>query len=169
MDIHTIAEFGKSSGVHGFMHTAYGWPFIESVHFFGLAVLLGTVGVFDLRMLGIGKGVSMAALHRLVPFGIAAYLANIVTGAMFFVSAPDQYAYNPAFQLKVICMVIAGLNVLVFYTTTANAVKAAGPDEAAPSSAKVIAVVSLTAWLGIIVFGRLITYFRPPYSWCAWC
>jgi hypothetical protein len=151
------------------MNTAWGWPSVESLHYIALAVLIGTVGLFDLRMLGFAKPIPLSALHKLVPFGVLAYCVNIVTGTMFFVSAPDQYAYNPAFQLKVLCMLIAGANVVVFYTTTAQTVKALPPNIAAPLHVKIIAFVSLASWTGVIVFGRLITYFRPPFHWCFWC
>jgi hypothetical protein len=164
MDVERIAAFGRASGVYDFMNTAYGWPAIESLHFVGLAVLLGTVGLFDLRALGVAKGVPMTALHRLVPLGVAAFLANIVTGAMFFVSAPDQYMFNPAFRLKLACMALAGLNVAVFYGAFARGVPAE-PAARATVPVRIVAAVSLLAWIGVIVFGRLITYFRPPYHW----
>jgi hypothetical protein len=165
IDVEAIAAFGRASGVYGFMNTAWGWPAIESVHFLALAVLLGTVGLFDLRVLGLAPAIPMPALHRLVPFGVAAFAVNAVTGAMFFVSAPDQYAFNPAFRLKLVCMAIAGLNVLVFYSAFARGLRDTGPGAAASLPVKAIAAVSLAAWLGVIAFGRLITYFRPPYHW----
>jgi hypothetical protein len=168
MDVEAIARFGVESGVHGFMNTAWGWPAIESVHFIALSVLLGTVGLFDLRVLGVARAIPMPALHRLVPFGVAAFATNVVTGSMFFVSAPDQYMFNPAFRLKLACMALAGVNVLVFYGAFARGV----PDGAgarATIPVKLIAAVSLLAWAGVIVFGRLITYFRPPYHWCFSC
>ena len=152
------------SGVYAFMNSAWGWPTIESIHFIALSTLLGTVGLFDLRALGVAKQIPMPELHKLIPFGVAAYLVNIVTGSMFFMSAPDQYMFNPAFRLKVACMAIAGLNVVVFYSAFARGVPA-GPDDRAPLSVRLIAGVSLLAWTGVIVFGRLITYFRPPYHW----
>jgi len=169
MDIAAIDAFGRSSGIYAFMNTAWAWPFIESLHYIALATLIGTVGLFDLRMLGMAKAIPLTALHKFVPFGVAAYLLSIVTGAMFFVSAADQYAYNPAFQLKVLCMLIAGVNVVVFYSTTAATVNALQPSVTAPLHVKFIALVSLASWTGVIVFGRLITYFRPPFHWCFWC
>jgi hypothetical protein len=169
MDLGAIETFAKDSGIYAFMNTAWGWPSMESLHYIALAVLIGTVGLFDLRMLGIAKAIPISSLHKIVPFGVAAYLANILTGAMFFICAPDQYAYNPAFQLKVVCMLIAGVNVAVFYTTTAQTVKAMQPNLAAPLHVKIIAIVSLASWAGVIIFGRLITYFRPPFHWCFWC
>jgi hypothetical protein len=169
MNLIAIETFARDSGIYTFMNTAWGWPLTESLHYIALAVLIGTVGLFDLRMLGFAKAIPLSSLHKTVPFGVLAYLINIVTGAMFFICAPDQYAYNPAFQLKVLCMLIAGLNVVVFYTTTAQTVKALQPNIVAPLHVKVIALVSLASWIGVIIFGRLITYFRPPFHWCFWC
>jgi len=169
MSIADIAAFGQSSGIYAFMNTKWGWPCAESLHYVALALLLGTVGLFDLRLLGYAHGISLAALHKFVPIGVLAYLANIITGSFFFVSAPDQYAYNPAFQMKVVCMAIAGVNMFVFYATTARAVKALDPVAAAPLHAKIIGAISLCSWIGVIVFGRIITAFRPPFHWCFWC
>ena len=163
--VDAIAAFGRDSGIHGFMNTAWGWPTIESVHFLALAVLLGTVGLFDLRVLGLARAIPMPALHRFVPFGVAAYAVNAATGFMFFVSAPDQYAWNPAFRLKLLCMAIAGVNVAVFYGAFARGLRDTGPGADASAAVKVVAAVSLAAWIGVITFGRLITYFRPPYRW----
>ncbi len=151
------------------MHSTWGWPAVESLHFLGLSLLIGTVGVFDLRMIGLAKGIPMSALHKLVPWGIGGYTLNVLTGAMFVTSAPDQYLFNPAFQTKLALMAIAGINVLVFYRVAFAAVKLAGADDSAQLAAKVAAVISLSCWIGVIVCGRLITVFRPPYYWCFWC
>lgn len=169
MDVEGIADFGRRSGVHAFMNTAWGWPAIESLHFVALAVLLGSVGLFDLRVLGLARVIPLPALHRLVPFGVAAFAVNVVTGAMFFMSAPDQYMFNPAFRLKLAAMAVAGLNVAVFYGVLARGLRNAAPGAVAPLPVKVVAAVSLLAWTLVIVFGRLITYFRPPYHWCFGC
>ena len=93
----TLLAFGQRSGIYDFMHSAWGWPTVESLHFTGLCLLNGTVGVFDLRMLGLARGIPMHALHKLVPWGVGGYLLNVTTGVMFVVSALDQYLFNPAF------------------------------------------------------------------------
>ena len=115
-----------------------------------------------------GPGNPHGALHRLIPWGIAGYAMNVVTGFIFVSSAPDQYLYNPAFQTKLALMTVAGINVMLFYAFMFVPVRAAAADADAPMTAKVMAV-SLTCWVGVIVCGRLITYFRPPYHWCFWC
>ncbi|MFT4860894.1 MAG: hypothetical protein ACI95C_000092 [Pseudohongiellaceae bacterium] len=165
----TLYNFALQTGILGFMNSAWGWPIIESLHFVGLCLLLGTVGVFDLRMLGVARGVNYSDLHRLVPFGVAGFGLNIVTGTMFVVSAPDQYLFNPAFLSKLGFMLIAGLNMLCFYTLCARGVRATEASEQVLGSAKAIAGVSLVSWSLVIVCGRLITYYRPPYHWCWLC
>ena len=164
-----LLELGERSGVAALMNSAWGWPTAESVHFIGLSLLIGTVGVFDLRMLGLARGIPMIALHRLIPWGIAGYALNVATGALFLVSAPDQYLFNPAFQVKLGLMAVAGLNVLVFYRFVFRRVSVTAPEADPPVGAKVAAAVSLACWIGVITCGRLITYYRPPYHWCFWC
>ena len=164
-----LLDFSHSSGIYAFMHSAWGWPIVESLHFIGLSLLIGTVGLFDLRMIGLAKGIPMSALHKLVPWGVAGYGVNVLTGFMFVTSAPDQYLFNPAFQTKLALMGVAGVNVLFFYRFLFGAVRAAGAGANASSATKVVAAISLSCWIGVIVCGRLITYYRPPYHWCFWC
>jgi len=147
-----------------FMHSAWGWPACETLHFIGLSLLIGAIGMFDLRLLGLAKRVPIAALHRLVPWGILGYLVSVITGAMFLVSEPYEYIYNPSFHFKMLFMALAGFNVLVFYLTMFRRVKALGSGIDAPRSAKVIAGASLFLWIGIIVWGRMLTFTRP--GWC---
>jgi uncharacterized membrane protein len=147
--------------VSTFMHSAWGWPTCESVHFFGLSLLVGTIGAFDLRLLGLAKGISIGALHRLVPWGVLGYLINVTTGLMFLVTEPDQYIYNPAFQFKLMFMAVAGLNILLFYLFLFRRMNRTDPGVDAPRGAKAVAVVSLCVWIGVLYCGRLLTFYRP--------
>lgn len=165
----TLLHFAQTTGIYAFMHSAWGWPLIESLHYVGLCLLLGTVGVFDLRLLGLARGLDYRLLQQLVPVGVAGYLLNVSTGTLFVVSAPDQYLYNPAFQSKLGLMLLAGINLVLFYATAASTVRNTGADQSVLLRARIMALVSLLAWTGVIIGGRLITYFRPPYHWCWWC
>lgn len=164
-----IEAWAKSVGIFQLMNTSWAWPTAEIIHFFGLCLLIATVGMFDLRMMGVARGVSMKALHTLVPFGVAGYALCAITGFMFIVSAPGQYIYNPAIQTKLTLMVIAGVNLAVFYLTTSRAVSSLGEFDMPPIRARVIGFISLACWLGVITAGRLVTFFRPPEFWCLWC
>ena len=164
-----IEQWGKDVGIFALMNTKWGWPFAEIIHFTGICLLFGTVGMFDLRMMGVARGIAIKELHKLVPLGVAGYLMCVITGFLFIVSAPGQYIYNPAVQTKLSLMVLAGINMVVFYVTTARAAAAVGPDDLPPLRARVIGGISLACWLGVIVCGRLVTFFRPPEHWCLWC
>lgn len=140
----------------------WAWPICESLHFIGLVMMAGSVGVFDLRLLGVAKGIPAAALHRLLPYGIAGFMISLTTGLMFISGAPDQYFYNPAFHFKLLCLGLIGLNVVLFYALQFEAVQAMGPGDRAPRSARVMAAASLLLLAATMYCGRMLTFFRPP-------
>ena len=83
-----LSNFSEFTGIYTFMNSPWGWPTAESIHFLGLAMLIGTVGVFDLRMLGIGRGIAYLDMHKLVKIGVLGYFLNLMTGIMFLTTAP---------------------------------------------------------------------------------
>ena len=170
LDPVAIVEWAIDTGIFDLAYSAWGWPIAEIVHFVGLSLLLGTVGLLDLRMLGFFRGLSLPALHRLVPFGVLGFVMNAASGTVFVASSPDQYLYNPAFQIKMALIALAGVNMAAFYTFAARRLKALGPEDAAPLVVRLFAGTSLTCWILVIATGRVITAFRPPaWFWCGWC
>lgn len=149
------------SGVAGLMRTEWVWPLAESLHFIGLSLLIGTVGVFDLRLLGVAPRIPAATLHRLVPWGVLGFVLNATTGMLFLMTEPDQYIFNPAFHFKMLFIAAAGLNALAFYLTVGKRTLTSGVPLEVPKLARVIGAVSLSLWLGVIIAGRLLTFFRP--------
>jgi hypothetical protein len=77
------------------------------------------------------------------------------------VTEPNQYVYNPAFHWKMIFMITAGLNASAFYLTSYRRTTALAAPDDAPPLAKIIAVVSISLWIGVITSGRLLTFYRP--------
>lgn len=153
----------SSTHVSWWMRNApWAWPFCESIHFIGLSLLVGTVGLFDLRLLGVARRIPIAAFHRLIPIGVFGFALNVTTGLCFLAGTPDQYVLNRAFHFKLAFLAIAGLNVAVFYLTMFGRVRKVGPGEQAPIPARIIGGVSLCAWIGVMTAGRLLTFYRPP-------
>ena len=138
----------------------YVWPVLETLHFLGLSLLIGTIGLFDLRLLGMAKGLSPGLLSRFIPWGVAGFALNVVTGILFFVGEPKNYVQNIAFYFKMTFVVLAGINVLVFYLTVSRKVEALGPGDDAPLGAKLIAAASLLLWIGVMSAGRLLTFYH---------
>jgi hypothetical protein len=139
------------------------WPVLESIHFCALTVLAGTVGLFDLRLLGLAKGIAPSTLHATLRWGLVGFGASVVTGVMFISGTPDQYFYNDAFLLKVVFLVLMGANAALFYWREWASVRALGPHDDAPRSAKIVATASLVFLVAVTLCGRMITFFRPPY------
>lgn len=169
LDTDAIAGWAVDMGINSMMNTAWGWPLAEIIHFLGICLLIGSVGMFDLRMIGLVRGVSMAGLHRLVPFGVLGFLMSVVSGISFVATTPGQYIYNPAWQTKMVLIAIAGFNMVLFYLTMSRTVNRLAPDASPPLAARIFAGVSLFSWLGVIACGRVVTAFRPPFHWCFWC
>jgi hypothetical protein len=134
----------------------YGWPALETLHFIGLTLLIGVVLLIDLRMLGVMKNVSFPSLHRLLPWGILGFGINTVTGMMFFVASPDQYAHNVAFVWKLALLMLAGVNALYF--TLFDEAWVLEPGDEAPLSAKTAAVSAILLWVGVLYFGSMLPF-----------
>jgi hypothetical protein len=154
----------RSTGLSAFiLHHAWAWPLMETLHYFGLSLLLGTVGVFDLRVLGFAKGIPLAALHRVIPLGVFGFVLNLATGIGFFSGFPEQYFYNNAFRVKLALMAVAAVNIALFYTTAFKDLAAVPDRGEAPPRARLWTAISLSCWIGVLVCGRLLTFFRPPF------
>lgn len=133
------------------------WAFLMAMHFIGLAVIVGTVGILDLRMMGFLKQLPLAPLHRFMPWAMAGLGINIVTGFLAFIGQPENYIYSGALWLKMLALMLLGLNAAAFYLTGVfNRVQPLQAGEDAPMSAKLIAVSSLFLWFAMITFGRYI-------------
>ncbi len=153
---------GTSAFANWFLDNgAWTWPLAEALHFIGLTLLIGSIGLIDLRVLGVGKGIPIAEMHKLVKFTIAGFVLNLCTGSMFITAMPDQYFLNRAFHFKLAFLTIAGLNVIAFYGTEFRRLKQLGPHEEAPLPARLMAGLSLACWIGVICAGRLLTFYRP--------
>jgi hypothetical protein len=137
------------------------WPICESIHFIGLSALIGSVGLFDLRLLGVARRLPPAALHALIPIGLIGFAINAITGIFFLAGTPDQYLFNPAFRFKVVFILLAGANASVFYLTSFRTVQTLREGETAPLAARIIGGVSLSLWIAVIAAGRLLTFYRP--------
>ena len=161
MDSHALRIWLESTTLSSWVTgPIYVWPVLETLHFLGLSLLIGTIGVFDLRLLGLGKGLRPGLVSRLIPWGMAGFGLNVITGVLFFVGEPKNYVNNIAFYFKMTFVVLAGINVLLFYLTVARKVEALGPGEDAPLGAKVIGAASLLLWIGVMSAGRLLTFYH---------
>jgi len=134
------------------------WPICESLHFIGLALLVGITGTLDLRLLGFMKSVSISAIRDFMPWAIVGFAINLVTGLVFFIGLPRQYVDNVAFYGKMFFLLVAGLNAMFFETRLGSRVLTLGPGEDTPTSFKIVGALSLFSWLAVLYFGRMLPF-----------
>jgi len=156
--VHSIVEWIASTEFSQLMIASkWWWACLMDLHFIGLTLLIGTIGLLDLRMLGFLKQLPVEPLHQLVPWAITGFCINLVTGGLAFIGMPVFYTYDVAFWLKMLAILLAGLNVMLFYWTgTFRRIEHLGPGEDAPPFAKFIAASSLFLWFAVIILGRYI-------------
>lgn len=141
------------------------WAFLMGLHYVGLALLIGTVGILDLRIMGFAKQLPVAPLHGLVPWALAGFGINVVTGLLAFIGMPLSYTYALVFWLKMSALLLLGLNAAVFYLMGVfDRVELLGSGEDAPPFAKFIAGSSLFLWFAVIVLGRYIQLLEGTIS-----
>ena len=91
-----VAWLQSTSLSHAIVLSTWVWPAAETLHFIGLALVIGIIGVLDLRLTGCFPSVPVAAIRDLVPYAVFGFLLNAVTGVVFLIGHPEQYVRNVA-------------------------------------------------------------------------
>ena len=136
------------------------FPFIETIHIWGIILLVGTTGVLDLRLLGlILTKQPFSQLHkRLMRWTWTGFAVMLITGMLMFVSEASEMYQNDALRLKMLLILVAGLNAVLFERITYRRVASWDDAAATPFGAKFAGFVSLIVWVGVIAAGRWIAY-----------
>ncbi len=139
------------------------WPAAETVHFIGLTLVIGIAGFFDLRLMGFLKRVPVSAARALMPFAVFGLVLNLLSGAIFILILPEQYANSGAFWAKLAFLAVAGINALMFETMLGSRTMHLGAGQDTPPAAKVVGAVSLIAWFGVLYWGRMLPYLGDAF------
>ena len=160
MSIAAILAFLESSGPAEAIRTsAYLFPIIESFHVLALTMVFGTIIMIDLRLLGIASArrpfTKIAA--DILKWTWAAFALAVITGSLLFISNAAVYYHNLYFRMKMVLLVLAGLNMLIFELTAGRSVRHWDKDRV-PTAGRVAAVVSIMIWISVVVCGRWIGF-----------
>ena len=136
------------------------YPIVEIVHIVGFVILAGAAFMFDLRLLGVSRGVPVSALaDHLLRWSRLSLLLVVPTGVAMFTAHATEMAENPAFRLKLVFIAAALLNAGLFHRFPFRAVGDWDTEIAAPWPARLAGGLSLGLWTGVIACGRLLAYF----------
>lgn len=131
----------------------WAFPVVESMHFIGFALSIGTIAIIDLRLLGLGMRRESAAqiATALKPWTLAGIAMMLITGPLMFSADPLNYHNNPSFQLKMDFLLVALISHAVIYRKVTT-------SGFSPSLGKVAGLVSLLLWTGVLAAGRMIAF-----------
>lgn len=159
MNVHDILAWMENSGLGTTVNdVAWLFPTLETLHFMGLCVLFGSLMVVDLRLLGVAKFIPMRPALSFVPIAIGGFCVNLASGIGFFFSNPFRYYPNVAFRLKMLLILIAGLNALWFQFVELPRVRNLPPGAQTSLTVKFVAALSLLLWIAVIVAGRFMPF-----------
>jgi hypothetical protein len=136
------------------------YPAVEIAHIVGFVVLVGAAFMFDLRLLGLSRGIAASALaDHLLRWSRLAMLLVVPSGTLMFLAHATEMIENPAFRLKLLLIAAALLNAGIFHRWPFRAVGDWDTELAAPLPARLAGILSLLLWTGVISCGRLLAYF----------
>src|SRR5262245_37095255 len=135
---------------------AFVWPTLEMIHYVGMAFLFGVSTILLFRMLGIMKGISFPALHRLLPIAIVGFVLNTITGMIFFAASPQLYLGKQGFHIKILGILLATVPLLYF--TMFDKPWKVQADDTVPAAVKIAAVATFLLVVAVMIYGRFLPW-----------
>ena len=153
-------QLGESSWSVGLHESELAYSVIESFHVWSLCLFFGMTVMFDLRLLGwtMRKVPVSEVIRRLQPWTIAGFVLMVISGSLLVLAIPARSYQNIFFRAKMLLLLLAGLNVLIFHVRVFPSVAKWDVDAVPPRAARVAGALSLSLWVGIVVAGRMIAY-----------
>ncbi len=136
------------------------FPWLECIHVVAIALVLGTIAIVDLRLVGYRSHRKSANLliAELLPYTWGAFVVAAISGLLMFSANAVGYAHDTRFQFKILLIVLAGINMAVFHTTTYRRIHEWDEAIPTPSPARTAGVVSLCLWIAVAFLGRWVGF-----------
>lgn len=136
------------------------WSLLEATHVLTLMLFAGTILIVDLRMLGIAfRTVPYSTLNnKVLPMTVVGFALLVFTGVILFAADPVKYYHSVWFRAKMIFLLVAAANIFWFHFRTQKSIAEWDTLASPPARVKLAAAVSLTSWILVILFGRLIAF-----------
>ncbi|MFI4934258.1 MAG: DUF6644 family protein [Caulobacterales bacterium] len=135
------------------------YSYVETAHVIAIMLFVGAIAMVDLRLLGVSFRQTTVSqmLSRMLPWTVVGFIILTITGLLLFYAIPVRTYHSVWFRIKAILLVIGAINIGVF-TFVVERDKARWDVGPTPAKARLAAIISLSVWVLVIVFGRLIAY-----------
>jgi hypothetical protein len=135
--------------------SAWLFPAIETIHLVGVAILVGSIAMLDLRLLGLSRALPVRRLAaHVLPWSAASFLLIVPTGLAMFVAHAGDLIANPVFAAKFCLILAAGANAGIFQAGVFRRAAQWDVDVMPPVAARMAAAISLVLWISVIACGR---------------
>ena len=153
----TVLDWMELSDLGQWVATSsHGYYVMLGFHSIGLAMLVGSMMVIDLRLLGRLQGIQLKALERLSKIAWYGFVINALSGVGVFFSEANRMFFNPTFRWKIFLVFVGVIALAIMQRTVLRPI--AAPGAAITTNAKLQAVFSLAVWTAVIIVGRMIAY-----------
>ena len=131
------------------------WLFlvVNVLHVLGAALLVGGIAVFDIKVL-LDRGGADEVGSIAIPLAAFGLALQIPTGLTLLAVEARALGVNPAFYAKLAFIAVGLVNVAVFHARFGSAMNSG----TLPPSARLLASLSLVAWVLTLTAGRVIAY-----------
>jgi hypothetical protein len=143
---------------HWIAETTWVYPTLETMHTVGMALLIGSLGLIDLRVLGFKPELPLIETQRLLPLAWLGFTLNAFSGTLLFVSDSVMFYSSYTFRIKIALIILGGINAALLGNKVFQPAAAGAAPSPPTVGAKWIAGTSLVFWFGAIIAGRLIAY-----------
>jgi hypothetical protein len=136
------------------------FPGIESIHVLAITLVVGSITMVDLRLLDVNlrKRPADEVISEVLPWTWISFAVAACTGALLFSSNATHYWGTVPFRAKILVLVLAGINMIVFHATTFRSIAVWGREPRTPRAAKISGGISLALWIGVVTLGRWIGF-----------
>ncbi len=136
----------------------WAYPLFETMHTIGMAMLVGSLGLINLRVLGYKPELPILGTQQLLPLAWIGFTLNLISGTTLFASDAVTFFHSYTFRIKILLIILGGINAALLGRRVFRAAPAGAPPVVPTSGTKWIAATSLVFWFGAICAGRLIAY-----------
>lgn len=173
MSLRWFAEWLDSTAWSTALHESlYMYPYIETTHVLSLMLFVGTLFLVDLRLLGVAYSrVPVSSVTgSVLPWTAAGFAIAVVTGVLLFYAIPIRTYHSIWFRIKVVCLILAGLNAWRYHRRQSVNRVEWDTDPKPPLDVRVTSLCSIILWITVIFCGRMIAYNwfdcdRPQPDW----
>ncbi|HXZ52358.1 MAG TPA: DUF6644 family protein [Burkholderiales bacterium] len=130
---------------------------VAIVHLTGVALLVGSVAVLDLRLLGLSRTIPVRRLAaHVLPWTAASFLLIVPSGLLLFLARAGELIGSPLFALKMMLILAGGTNAALFHAGVFRGAERWDTQVMPPAAARLAAALSLGVWFSVLACGRLL-------------